>query len=658
VVTAEFFSTPNAGSTTQESFCQNEDAVNLVDFINDSQLGEPDQTGYFTPALSTGTNMFNPADYAPGSYTFTYTIEGNDDCPTDTSQITVTVQEVPNAGEDTTLIFCQNEFEPLLQQILTNSEQAEATFASLIGDDVDTDGDFANDDLETIVNNYLLWAASDPIISFNAQTTYTVSNENGCANSSEITLTVNPSPNAGEDVTIYLEDRDDSAIDLLAELGGDPGGTWDTGDGTFDPTSDTTPASFTYTVTADNGCTASATVSIFAVQEDCPEVTEPIQRFCASIGEGNNFRRPNVSDLEPASATWYATADSTDPLPSSTLLVDGETYFAGTTTGNCENRASVTVEIFDTPNAGGTTTVNVCSNEAEFDLVSRINNSVLGPPQTTGYFSPALSTGTHIFNPEDYAPGSYTFKYVVEGNDDCPTDDTVVYVNVKAAPNAGEDVNETFCVADVSEIINNQQDFIDLYSDDNRTEGGTFTPSLEQLAAQFTDNPYGTFATVYSVTANGCTDTANLSVTIIQEEPANAGGNVEVTLCSTDGIQDLEDFLGSEAITGGTFSAPYEDGTFDPSTAGTDPVVITYTVGEDDACVTGSDSATITINVIEGPNAGEDGSITLNLIDDPVNLFDSLGGTPDTGGTWTPGSEDGELDPSSFYLEIIHTLTL
>lgn len=547
-VTVDIFDTPNAGSTTTVPVCSNASEFDLVNSIQPSILGAPQTTGYFSPALSTGTNIFNPEDYAAGRYTFTYIVEGNDDCPTDEAVIYVDVLEAPNVGES---------------------------------------------------------------------------------------------------LTIYLEDRDDSEIDLLAELGGDTGGTWDAGNGTFDPTSDTTPASFTYTITSGNGCTDSATITILAEREVCPEVTQTQQRFCASIGEGNNSRQPTVSDLEPANATWYATADSTESLDITTELVDDAIYFAGTSTGDCESRASVTVEIFDTPNAGSTTTVPVCSNESEFDLVSRIQPSILGAPQTTGYFSPALSTGTNIFDPEDYAPGRYTFTYTVEGNDDCPTDEAVIYVNVTAAPDAGGDINETFCVADISEIVNNQQDFLDFFSDDERTAGGTFTPPLEDLALQFSNNPYDTFSTVYSVTVNGCTDTANLSITIDQEEPANAGGKVEVTLCSTDGVQNLEDLLNSEAILGGTFSAPYEDGTFDPSTAGADPVVITYTVGEDDACVTDSDSATITITVIEGPDAGEEGSITLNLSDEPVNLFDSLEGTPDTGGTWTPGAENGQLDPSS-----------
>src|SRR5690606_5704047 len=92
---------------------------------------------------------------------------------------------------------------------------------------------------------------------------------------------------------------------------------------------------------------------------------------------------------------------------------------------------------------------------------------------------------------------------------------------------------------------------------------------------------------------------------------------------------------------------PYEDGTFDPSTAEGE-ITITYTVNEEVPCVTGEDTATITLTIIAGPDAGEDGSITLATTDAPVNLFDSLGGTPEEGGIWTSGNEDGSLDPSTF----------
>src|SRR5690606_608414 len=72
-VIVDLFDTPNAGMTTQVSFCANEPEVNLVDFIrrsNNLPDEEVSQDGYFTPSLE--NNVFNPGDYQPGSYDFTY----------------------------------------------------------------------------------------------------------------------------------------------------------------------------------------------------------------------------------------------------------------------------------------------------------------------------------------------------------------------------------------------------------------------------------------------------------------------------------------------------------------------------------------------------------------------------------------------------------
>ncbi|MFZ0490568.1 MAG: gliding motility-associated C-terminal domain-containing protein, partial [Salegentibacter sp.] len=543
-VSVEIFPAPNAGSTTQVSFCSNEPAVNLVDYMDESILGPAQQTGYYTPALE--NNMFDPANYAAGSYRFTYTVPGNSDCPTDKAVITVTVKQAPDAGESS---------------------------------------------------------------------------------------------------SVQLNEGDTQTIDLFAELGGNPqtDGTWDTGNGTFDPATDT-PGVFTYTVTSSNACTASATVTVLAPQQDCPTVTNTTQEFCESIGTGNNFHKPMISDLEPADATWYATADSTDPLPASTILVDGENYFAGVADGTCTSRSEVTVTISDAPNAGKTTFITVCSNDEPFDLAERMEPSILGAADAGGTFSPALASGTTEFNPAVDAGRRYT--YTVKSTGSCPSDSAYITVTVNEAPDAGEDINEDFCVDSVDEIISNPQDFLDLYAGD-RDAGGTFNPTLDQLAADFSANPYGTFSTTYTVGGNGCTDSATLSITITQRVAANAGDDINVTFCSTEGVQDLYEYLPENANTGGSFASPYEDGNFDPANAGTDSIDITYTVDEAQACVTGSDSSIMTVTVVPGPDAGEDGSITLNVNDDPVNLFNSLGGTPDAGGTWTPGAADGTLDPSS-----------
>ena len=51
------------------------------------------------------------------------------------------------------------------------------------------------------------------------------------------------------------------------------------------------------------------------------------------------------------------------------------------------------------------------------------------------------------------------------------------------------------------------------------------------------------------------------------------------------------------------------------------------------------------LTVLENPDAGENGTITIRPSDDPIDLIDILNGTPDDGGTWSLG--DGTFDPST-----------
>ncbi|GGW77504.1 gliding motility-associated C-terminal domain-containing protein [Salegentibacter mishustinae] len=806
-VTADFFSTPNAGSTTQTNFCENAEPENLVDRINDSQLGSPDQTGTFSPALSTGTNIFNPADYEPGNYNFTYIVEGNDDCPTDTSSITVTVQESPNAGADVDEQVCTSDLEDISALITEFSGYLEGR---------DQDGTFDNNSTSEVETYNLQelggalfaeYQANQPNGVGTYSYTYTVTNdETDCTDSSTIVLEISQSPNAGESLTIYLEDRDDSIIDLLAELGGDPGGTWDTGNGTFDPTTGTTPASFTYTITGQNECSSSATVTILDELVDCPEVTQTEQSFCESIGEGNNFRRPTVSNLSPANAVWYDSADSETALADDTILEDGETYFAGNTNGTCEDRDSVIVTLDDSPNAGATTFITVCSTDDSFDILDVLNPSILGDADQGGTISPALASGTTVFDPSIDTAGQYTYT-VQSTNEDCPDDLARITIRVLEGPNAGENgsieftreddpvnlitylggnpdltgtwspgnengdfdpatdesgvytytvTNDNECqdlatvtvtfsdepIEECPEVTQSEQSFCesigegnnfrrptvsdllpatavwyvsadsetalasDTILEDGQTyfagntngtceerdsvivtlddspnagsttsitvctsddafdildklnpsilgeaeEGGTIAPALVSGTTIFdpsvdTEGQY-TY-TVQSTNETCPDDEAIITITIDDTLEADAGSDVEdIIVCSTDADINLFNYLSGDVGQEGYFEE-LEDGIFSPSNNGAGTFTFTFTVDPTSDCVIGSDSAIYSVEVLQGPNAGDNGSIEFSREDDPVNLINYLGGDPDEGGLWSPGSENGDFDPAT-----------
>ena len=124
---------------------------------------------------------------------------------------------------------------------------------------------------------------------------------------------------------------------------------------------------------------------------------------------------------------------------------------------------------------------------------------------------------------------------------------------------------------------------------------------------------------------------------------AGEDGNIEICINSTS--VDLFDSLTGTPDTGGVWTPSLTSGTgmFDPSidTAG----IYTYTVTNG---VCGSDTSEVNVTIDVLPNAGEDGNIEICINSTSVDLFDSLTGTPDTGGVWTPSltSGTGMFDPS------------
>ena len=69
-----------------------------------------------------------------------------------------------------------------------------------------------------------------------------------------------------------------------------------------------------------------------------------------------------------------------------------------------------------------------------------------------------------------------------------------------------------------------------------------------------------------------------------------------------------------------------------------------YTVN---ACGGGTLSAAVVVTTIALPNSGSDSTLVLCPTDSPIDLYNYLGGSPETGGTWSPAlaSGTGVFDP-------------
>jgi gliding motility-associated-like protein len=108
------------------------------------------------------------------------------------------------------------------------------------------------------------------------------------------------------------------------------------------------------------------------------------------------------------------------------INIAGEYNYAFTKTCNTaltfiNVKVNVTIQLAN--NVGTSTTKNTCKNQVSFDLFSLLGTGVT----TGGTWSPALASGTGVFNPAVDVSGTYT--YTIPANGVCPALTSSVVVN-------------------------------------------------------------------------------------------------------------------------------------------------------------------------------------------------------------------------------------
>ena len=113
-----------------------------------------------------------------------------------------------------------------------------------------------------------------------------------------------------------------------------------------------------------------------------------------------------------------------------------------------------------------------------------------------------------------------------------------------------------------------------------------------QRLLNFIDNPADSetfnFSYIDASDSEICSDgTINIAITINDLRDAEAGTIQDQRVCESDGMVDLNMFLGDDSIAGGTFSGDnVTDGMFDASVgSNTDGYEITYSVDDSADCV-------------------------------------------------------------------------
>ncbi|MCM8567788.1 gliding motility-associated C-terminal domain-containing protein [Gramella jeungdoensis] len=725
----------DAGSDNSETACQSEIENRISGgesprdiFLSLTDNGVPTD-GTFDPTIEELVNMYNldPTQ----TFTTEYTITSENGCQ-DSALLTLTVVEDPNAGSDINETVCSSDLE--------DPSDLASRFSGYLSDGRDTDGSF-DPDPSAVYAQYQSDLSSGLL-----PQTYVVIYEvdNGtCTDEATISLTVNPSPDAGEDGNANLNSTD-APVNLFDYLNGTPdmGGTWSpvNPDGSFDPSTDA-PGDYTYTVTNSYGCSDSAVVTV-TVDSDCTGTEagsdglgilceDEVETLFPSLNEVRKYYLSLTDPGVPGNGTFDPTIQEMVDMYNADAdgLGDFTTTYTVTVDG-CTDSTELTARVIarEEANAGSDITLEFCTGDADQNLYDFISDGAQMDGIFAGYpdgiFSPSTEgTGTFsitytvddstscilegdsdsatftitvnegdanagengiveiaedadpinlfdylggtpdtggmwdpgdgTFDPSTDSAGTFTYT-VTDG--DC-SDSATVTVSISSDPDctgaeAGADNIGVLCEDEVDTIFPDNASvrsfFINLL-EEGVPANGTFDPTIQQMIDMYNADAdgLGDFTTTYTVTVDGCTDSTELTARVIAREEANAGSDITLEFCTGDADQNLYDFISDGAQMDGIF-AGYPDGIFSPSTEGTGTFSITYTVDDSTSCILegDSDSATFTITVNEGDaNAGENGIVEIAEDADPINLFDYLGGTPDTGGMWDPG--DGTFDPST-----------
>ena len=664
-----------AGEDTIVEVCSNDSSFDLRTLLG----GNPDQNGFWTPALSSGNNLFDPANDLSGNYT--YTVEGFSTCEDDTATINITISEEADAGISASVTICLNDTPLNLFQTLSGTPQQSGIWtpdlaeAGFFNPSVDTPGIYTytvlgigncEDAQATVIidieenpnagnDTFIEICTTDapfdlfaslngnpdaggtwtpelssgsnifnPLLDVAGAYTYTVSGTLNCsADSAIITVNVNTAVYAGEDSQISLCSND-LPINLFESLNGlpDSGGIWTPAtnvEGFFDPAIDM-PGTYTYFISGNGICPDDAATIEIEIVLPPNAGSEGAIAICS---DAPSFNLTNSLGGNPDLGGVWSPALASGTSIFNPLIDNSGVYtytvFASNSCG--QDVSQVTVTVSQAANSGQETTITICEGNPPISLT----NALQGNPDLNGVWSPLLSSGTDIFDPAVDASGNYF--YVVQGEFPCSNSATVLTINIEPELNAGEDGQISLCSND------NPINLYDVLGG-NPQVGGVWSPALTSGTGVF--NPAVDFGGVYTYTITGntfCQD-ANSIVTVTLNEAPNVGVSTTIEICIDSAPFNLISFLGSEVDLNGTWSPALSSGTqvFDPSV---DPSgLYTYTIQGEGACE--AVSSTLLINFNETPDAGQSNSIIVCSNDAPVNLFDFLLGTPNINGTWTP----------------------
>jgi hypothetical protein len=426
--------------------------------------------------------------------------------------------------------------------------------------------------------------------------TYTVTgtDANGCSNTAQVMVTVNALPvvSAGANQSIC------SGAQVTLNGSGATSYAWN--NGVTNGVAFTPANTQTYTVTGTNanGCanTAQVTVTVNAL----PAV---------SAGANQSICSGSPVTLSGSGATTYSwnngVTNGVTFTPANT-----QTYtVTGTNANGCSNTAQVTVAVNALPAVSAGANQNICSGSQVTLMGSGAN---------------AYAWNNGVINGVAFTPAN-TQTYTVTGtNANGCTNTAQVTVTVNALPVVSAGANQSICTG--AQVTLNGSGATSYAWNNGVTNGVAFTPANTQTY------------TVTGTNANGCSNTAQVTVTVNALPVANAGSNALINCINnpngaTLGTAPQAGFTYQWSPATGLSSATLANPIANPINS----TGYTLTVTQTATGCSNTASVNVTVNIAAPQaNPGQNSSITCVANTNGVNI----GSNPSAGLTyaWTPST--------------------
>ncbi len=524
---------PNAGVAVNQIFCENDLAANSPFDLFDALDGSQDNnSGIWTD--SGGATVTNPIDITgftinDSPYTYTYTID-NGTC-FDSEDITITVEPAPESGT------ANPDAEICVVDITAG--QTFDLFDLLEGED--QSGVWSDDSSSGALSGNLV--TIDGLATGTYDFTFDV---NAIGTCDDVLITVSiiindtPTPTALASQSFC----DSATIADLSATGNSILWYEDATGGTALATSDALVDGENYFATqtdATTGCESSVRFEVNVIINQSPNSGSPNALTVCDNNTGVDLFN-GLDGSQDTTGTWDDT-DSTGALSGNIFdasLVSAGTYqFTYTVTGNppcVDSSTIVPVTVEETVFAGTDTTLDICSDNGTIDIFA-----LLGGADTGGTWSPALTSGTNIFDPTSDSSGTYTYTLT----NSCSTDSSDIVITVTQAPDAGSDATADLCV--VNGIID-----LTTYLGGTPDTNGTWSPLLTSGTNEFDPTMDSAGIYTYTVTAIApCTTDSSAQLTVtVSDSPAPVVIEPTMTFCLSENptVSDLDSAVNGDSI--------------------------------------------------------------------------------------------------------------